>query len=107
LRRYDQHPCFNADVYIDIHAHSTSKSGFLFCNPIPEERSTSALLERSVRLPKLLDAHMSGFSLAACRWDADASKAGCARRVAYNRAPNTLCYTLEVRCLHPNLFLTR
>lgn len=59
--RYDRHPCFTADVFIDIHAHSTSKSGFLFCNPVPEERSSPGLLERSVRLPKLLDAHMLGF----------------------------------------------
>eukprot|EP00873_Tetraselmis_striata_P041217 jgi/Tetstr1/461481/TSEL_006587.t1 len=100
LSKYDRHPCFTADVFIDIHAHSTSKSGFLFCNPVPEERSSPGLLERSVRLPKLLDAHMLGFSLAACRWDADSSKAGCARRVAYQRCPNTLCYTLEASFFH-------
>uniref|UniRef100_A0A061SDH0 Cytosolic carboxypeptidase 6 n=1 Tax=Tetraselmis sp. GSL018 TaxID=582737 RepID=A0A061SDH0_9CHLO len=100
LSKYSSHPMFDADLYIDIHAHSTSKHGFLFCNPIPEDRSTPATLERSVRLPKLLDAHMVGFSLGACRWDADPSKSGCARRVAASRCPDTLCYTLEASFFH-------
>jgi hypothetical protein len=47
------------DLYIDVHAHSTSKSGFLFCNPVPDEKAT--MLERSVKLPRLLDSHMVGF----------------------------------------------
>eukprot|EP00951_Prasinocladus_malaysianus_P015072 scaffold115182_cov37-Prasinocladus_malaysianus.AAC.1 len=73
------------DLYIDIHAHSTSKNGFLFCNPVPEDRPV--MLERSIRLPKLLDTHMAGFghkveNSRVAMWDADVSKAGCARRVA-------------------------
>jgi len=98
LSKYDRHPCFDMDLYIDIHAHSTSKSGFLFCNPVPEDKAQ--MLERSVRLPKLLDSHMVGFSLNACRWDADPGKAGCARRVAGSSCPNTMCYTLEASFFH-------
>ena len=31
--RYDSDPGYSLELFLDIHGHSASRSGFLFCNP--------------------------------------------------------------------------
>ncbi|KAL0021131.1 hypothetical protein WJX77_002577 [Trebouxia sp. C0004] len=94
LHRYDADPAYSLDVFLDIHGHSASRCGFLFSNP-PSDSSSSAL-DRVNRLPQLLEGNMPGYSLAATRYDEDARKIGCARRVVGSAFKNTLSYTLEI-----------
>ncbi|KAK9820196.1 hypothetical protein WJX72_007360 [[Myrmecia] bisecta] len=96
LHRYADDERFELDVFVDIHAHSTTRAGFMFCNPLLPTSASAADMERVCRLPRALDAAMPGFSLAACQWDANACKAGCARRVVGARFPSMLAYTLEI-----------
>eukprot|EP00803_Ostreobium_quekettii_P003068 evm.model.scf_780.3 EVM.evm.TU.scf_780.3 scf_780:7944-10684(+) len=97
LRRYHEDPAFSLGVFIDIHAHSTSKTSFMYCNPVPQSRpDCQAFVDKLTRLPRLLQARMQNMCFSPLRWDADPSKAGCARRVAGALFPNTACYTLEI-----------
>lgn len=53
-----------------------------------------------MRLPRMMEQYMPGFSYAACSTDEDPSKAGCARRILGGLLPDTNCYTLEVSFYH-------
>ncbi|KAL0053973.1 hypothetical protein WJX82_001877 [Trebouxia sp. C0006] len=94
LHRYEADPAYSLDIFLDIHGHSASRCGFLFCNP-PSDPSPSAL-DRVNRLPQLLEGNMPGYSLAATRYDEDARKIGCARRVVGSTFKDTLSHTLEI-----------
>ena len=48
---------------------------------IAEHDKLSKLHKKCCRLPQLLEGNMPGYSLAATRYDEDARKIGCARRV--------------------------
>ena len=80
LLKYEADPAASLDFYVDVHAHSNARSGFFLCNP-PRQRDCASF-ERAALLPRLMDARLRDFSLAACRFDADPLKMGSARRVA-------------------------
>jgi len=93
---------FSLDFFIDVHSHSTSRRSFVFYNPVhPSKILAYGQMERILRLPKMLAKNMPDeFSMAACRCESEASKAGCARQVFGREAPNALSYTFEVSFFH-------
>ena len=95
-------PNFSLDIFIDVHSHSTSRRSFVFYNPVhPSKILAYGQMERILRLPKLLARSMrEEFSMAACRCENEASKAGCARQVIGRELPDALSYTLEVSFFH-------
>lgn len=103
LLSYDRHPSYDLDICIDMHAHSNSRHSFMYVNA-PSRTDPDAVLkqERINKLPRLLDAMMTGFRFSACSMDDDPSKAGCARRVLSALLPGTECYTLEISFYHSN-----
>ena len=93
---------FSLDFFIDVHSHSTSRRSFMFYNPVhPSKILAYSQMEHILRLPKMLAKNMPDeFSMAACRCESEASKAGCARQVFGREAPNALSYTFEVSFFH-------
>ena len=78
------------EFYIDIHAHSTSKSSFFFVNDPHDDEDVGAW-ERVAALPKLMDHNCAqldapGFSLSACRFCSNPDKAGTGRRAVGDMA---------------------
>lgn len=103
------------DMFIDVHAHSTSKRSFMFCNP-PKSMEISSMgneeemkerdwvtmngLRKVLVFLEFLDMYMLEFSLQTCRWDIDSHKLGSARRALEKTLPETLCYTFEASFFH-------
>ena len=106
------------DMFIDVHAHSTSKRSFMYCNP-PKSMEISHLggsegelkeherdwatmnsLKKVLVFLEFLDMFMLEFSLQNCRWDIDSHKLGSARRALEKMLPETLCYTFEASFFH-------
>lgn len=52
LKSYYDDVDFSLDVFIDIHAHSNSKTSFLYCNPVPALFANSETLEQVAKLPR-------------------------------------------------------
>ena len=121
LQAYSSHPLYSLDLYIDIHAHSTSKQSFMFCNasskggvPVKgtqaDAEASCSGLDAVLRLPRLLSARLPPhcFSLEKCRAEEGQVKSGCARRVAGNllNSPHSSspfgshCYTFEISFHH-------
>eukprot|EP00854_Cymbomonas_tetramitiformis_P019492 gene19492-23307_t len=94
LHEYNKNDNVDVDFFIDIHAHSTARSGFLLCNP-PTEKDQAGY-EKASLFPRLLGQHARDFSLDACKFCTDPCKAGTGRRAVGEMLKNTLCYTLEV-----------
>ena len=102
------------DMFIDVHAHSTSKRSFMFCNPPKcmdsmshmdseeemKDWSTMNNLKKVLVFLEFLDMYMLEFSLQTCRWDIDSHKVGSARRALEKFLPETLCYTFEASFFH-------
>ena len=83
-RKYANSDTHALEFYIDIHAHSTSKSSFFFVNN-PHDEDDVERWERIAALPKLMDHNCAaleapGFSLSACRFCSNPAKAGAGRR---------------------------
>jgi len=83
-RKYANSDTHALEFYIDIHAHSTSKSSFFFVNN-PHDEDDVERWERIAALPKLMDHNCAaleapGFSLSACRFCSNPDKAGAGRR---------------------------
>eukprot|EP00899_Mesostigma_viride_P021084 jgi/Mesvir1/28978/Mv17751-RA.1 len=85
-------PLNDVDFFIDIHAHSTARSAFLFCN-LPRNGRTA---EESRVFPRLFDASARDFSMENCRFCWDARKAGTGRRVIGDNVDHIQCFTFEV-----------
>jgi hypothetical protein len=121
LQAYAAHPLYSVDIFIDIHAHSTSKQSFMFTNSSTKGgvavKGTQADvdagcsgLDAVLRLPRLLSARLPPhcFSLDKCRAEEGQVKHGCARRVAGNilnssHSSSSLgahCYTFEISFHH-------
>lgn len=79
------------DVYIDIHAHSTSLSTFMYLNAPSEKQNDCDLI-----YPRMLDSRSTHFSFSKSRACTDPSKNGTGRRVMGNFLNKTSCYTLEI-----------
>ena len=89
-RKYASSHTHSLEFYIDIHAHSTSKSSFFFVNDPHDEEDVGAW-ERVAALPKLMDHNCAqldapGFSLSACRFCSNPDKAGTGRRAVGDMA---------------------
>ena len=83
-RKYANSDTHALEFYIDIHAHSTSKSSFFFVNN-PHDEDDVERWERIAALPKLMDHNCAaleapGFSLSSCRFCSNPDKAGAGRR---------------------------
>ena len=89
-RKYASSATHSLEFYIDIHAHSTSKSSFFFVNDPHDDEDVGAW-ERVAALPKLMDHNCAqldapGFSLSACRFCSNPDKAGTGRRAVGDMA---------------------
>jgi hypothetical protein len=71
MARYEADPRFSLDVYVDVHAHSTSRTSFMFCNQ-PREPDAAAKLETVSRLPRC----------DTLSWHCLKNKVGCSRHAA-------------------------
>ena len=121
LQAYASHPLYSVDLFIDIHAHSTSRQSFMFTNSCSKggvavkgtqaDADAGCLgLDAVLRLPRLLSARLPPhcFSLDKCRAEEGQVKSGCARRVASNILNSSHssslygahCYTFEVSFHH-------
>lgn len=121
LQAYSAHPLYSVDLFIDIHAHSTSRQSFMFTNSgtkggvavkgtLADEDAGCSGLDAVLRLPRLLSARLppNCFSLDKCRSEEGQVKSGCARRVAGNvlNSPHSAspygahCYTFEISFHH-------
>ncbi len=83
-RKYANSDTHALEFYIDIHAHSTSKSSFFFVNN-PHDEDDVEGWERIAALPKLMDHNCAalaapGFSLSSSRFCSNPDKAGAGRR---------------------------
>ena len=81
------------DFYIDLHAHSTAMSGFMYGNFYDEEDR----LEQHSVFPRLLSTNAEDFSYSSTSFNQDAFKAGTGRRTFGTcLSEQTNSYTLEV-----------
>ncbi|CAD5111938.1 DgyrCDS1200 [Dimorphilus gyrociliatus] len=93
LMSYDQDNNIDLDFYIDIHAHSTLMSGFMYGNTYDDV----SRCERQAIFPKLLCQNAEDFSIQNTNFNRDAMKAGTGRRTLGGILDeNSYCYTLEV-----------
>ena len=68
---------YNLEVFVDIHAHSTTMNGFVFANVPADPRQ----LEAVTAFPRVLGNHARDLAFSGCKLDNDPSKAGTGRRV--------------------------
>lgn len=80
------------DFYIDLHAHSTGKNAFMYCNSMEKSSDQS----REEIFPKKLSANSDIFSYRQTKFDNDPFKQGSGRRSVAQALTNVHCYTLEV-----------
>lgn len=90
----EYHRSTQLHFFVDIHAHSTATSGFMYCNAVTRE--DLQMVERESVFPRLLDANSPHFSFHHTRFDNDPSKEGSGRRALGELLPDVHCYTLEV-----------
>ena len=83
---------YNLEVFVDIHAHSTTMNGFVFANVPADPRQ----LEAVTAFPRVLGNHARDLAFSGCKLDNDPSKAGTGRRVLGEVLPGVHSYTLEV-----------
>jgi hypothetical protein len=86
------HLPFRLEQIIDLHAHSTCMSGFVFAN-LP---ATPREMEGVSAFPRALAAHSKDFSSPTKFEGTDPLKAGTGRRALSDLLPGVHCYTVEV-----------
>eukprot|EP00297_Palpitomonas_bilix_P006051 CAMPEP_0113883720 /NCGR_PEP_ID=MMETSP0780_2-20120614/9779_1 /TAXON_ID=652834 /ORGANISM="Palpitomonas bilix" /LENGTH=423 /DNA_ID=CAMNT_0000871101 /DNA_START=74 /DNA_END=1345 /DNA_ORIENTATION=+ /assembly_acc=CAM_ASM_000599 len=93
LVELNEDPAYSLDFYIDIHAHSTSMNGFMYCNIHDDIQKA----EKELQFLRQFDANAKEFSLQNSRFCADPTKAGTGRRALGDYLdPTPQCFTLEV-----------
>ncbi|CAG9462644.1 unnamed protein product [Pedinophyceae sp. YPF-701] len=92
LQRLQDSPEYEVAIFMDIHAHSTARVNMCYCNGDQSAAGT----ERHMRLLRIFDSCMLGFSQSACVFEGSSSKIGCARRQAALICPDAVACTLEV-----------
>ncbi|OAF72086.1 Cytosolic carboxypeptidase 6 [Intoshia linei] len=86
-------PVNNVEFYIDIHAHSTMKNGFMYGNIFDDVTRAN----RQAILPQLLSNNTEDFSMSNTSFNKDEIKAGTSRRIFGGVLDEyAYCYTLEV-----------
>ena len=94
-------------LFIDLHAHSTAYSAFMYGNTFADNEP---LNEEQWRFPRLVAARCKDFSLGTTKFGREPSKAGTGRRVVGEltlptseqpSATPVACYTLEVSFFCP------
>lgn len=77
LLTWKQNEKYSLDFFIDVHAHSSGVSSFMYYNNVIGSKRKDELL----RLPKILSQRSNGqFSFKLCKMDNSEKKIGCSRR---------------------------
>ncbi|KAG8469480.1 hypothetical protein KFE25_005935 [Diacronema lutheri] len=92
MGRYARADALKVSLCVDLHAHSTVTSGFLFCNAGDDPDG----FEREAAFPRALGSACRDFSFASSKFCADPAKAGTGRRALSDMLGGACCYTLEV-----------
>eukprot|EP01083_Nonionella_stella_P291788 992632_1 len=95
LRQLAHSDCVCVDYFVDIHAHTSTMNGFVYCNQMEGDKQKNEL---QTIFPRLLDLYCPDFSFLRSRFCSNPRKAGSGRMamgdVLLREA--TCCYTLEV-----------
>jgi len=89
---YTRRPGCDVRVFLDIHAHSTCMSGFVYANVPNEPRR----MEQVAAFPRALGSHYKDLSFDRTKFCSDPTKSGTGRRAMGTMLPTVHCYTLEV-----------